>query len=40
MTRIDELPVSGGRAERVGIAIVGGGPAGAVLAARLAAPPD
>ena len=30
-------PGSGGPAERVGIAIVGGGPAGAVLAARLAA---
>ena len=37
MTRSGERPGSGGAAERVGIAIVGGGPAGAVLAARLAA---
>jgi flavin-dependent dehydrogenase len=33
---VAERPVSGATAERVGIAIVGGGPAGAVLGARLA----
>ena len=37
MTGSRERPGSGARAERVDIAIVGGGPAGAVLAARLAA---
>ena len=37
MTEIGGRPGEGGPAERVGIAIVGGGPAGAVLAARLAA---